>query len=124
MPDRSWNKVVLATVQPLLTAPMKNVVAHDGIGEEDLAEHRVAGHFPQRTDFDAGLVHVEREPADALVLGDRRICAGEQHAEIGEVTAPEVQTFWPLMIQTSPSRARQGVERPTRSDPAPGSLNS
>ncbi len=63
------------------------VFADDGVGEEDLAEHRVAGHLAQRTHLDARLVHVEREPTDALMLRHGRIRTGEQHAEIGEMTA-------------------------------------
>ena len=36
---------------------------------------------------------------------------------------PEVHTFWPLTIQTSPSFTARVVS-PARSEPAPGSLNS
>ena len=36
---------------------------------------------------------------------------------------PDVQTFWPLTIHSSPSRTAR-VPRPARSEPAPGSLNS
>ena len=83
---------MLATRPAVVHLADAGVVADDGVGEEHLAEHRVAGHLAQRADLDAGLVHVEREPGDALVLRRRRIGAGEQHAEIGE-WPPEVQTF-------------------------------
>ena len=36
---------------------------------------------------------------------------------------PEVHTFWPLTIHSSPSLTAL-VLRPARSEPAPGSLNS
>ena len=35
----------------------------------------------------------------------------------------EVHTFWPLMIQESPSRSARH-DSPARSEPAPGSLKS
>ena len=35
----------------------------------------------------------------------------------------ELQIFWPVMTQSSPSRTAF-VDRPARSEPAPGSLNS
>ena len=37
--------------------------------------------------------------------------------------APDVQTFWPLTMNSSPSRTAR-VESEARSLPAPGSLNS
>ncbi len=35
----------------------------------------------------------------------------------------ELQTFWPVITQWSPSRVAR-VERPARSEPDPGSLKS
>ena len=70
----------------VVQVPDASVVADDGVGEEHLVEHRVAGHLPQGPDFDAGLVHFEREPGDALVLGNRGVRAGEQHPEVGELS--------------------------------------
>ena len=58
-PARSYISVVLATAQPLLRPPMSALVGDAGVGEEDLVEHGVAGHLPQRPDLDAGLVHVD-----------------------------------------------------------------
>ena len=40
-----------------------------------------------------------------------------------EKFAPEVQIFWPLMIQSSPSRTDR-VRKPATSDPAAGSENN
>ena len=60
------------------TADEVGVVAHRVV-EEDLVEHRVAGHLAQRPDRDARLVEVEREPRDAGVLRHREVGAGEQH---------------------------------------------
>ena len=48
---------------------------------------RVAGHLPQRPHLDPGLVHVDREPGDALVLRDVGIGAGDEHAEVGVLAA-------------------------------------
>ena len=54
-------------------------VVDDRLVEEDLVEDVVAGHLPQRPDGDAGLVELEGEPRDALVLGHVEARAGEQH---------------------------------------------
>ena len=37
-----------------------------------------------------------------------------------EISAPDVHTFWPVIVQASPSRTAR-VRRPARSEPAPGS---
>ena len=60
---------------------------HPHVGEEHLVEHGASGELAQRPDLDAGLVHVDREVGDALVLGHVGIGAGEQHAEVGPVAA-------------------------------------
>ena len=48
------------------------VVVDAGVVEEDLVEQRLAGHLLEGHDVDAGLVHVDGEVGDALVLGQRR----------------------------------------------------
>ena len=59
------------------------VVGDAGVAEEDLVEHGVAGHLHQRADLDAGLVHVDGELGDALVLGHVGVGAGDEHADVG-----------------------------------------
>ena len=55
------------------------------IGEEHLVERCVTVHLAQRTHLDTGLVHRQREVADALVLRHVPIGASEEHAELGMV---------------------------------------
>ena len=81
------SSVVLATAQPLFLPPIIAVVGDAGVGEEHLVEHRPAGHLLQRADVDAGLVHVDGEVADALVLRHVRVGAGDQHAQVGHLAA-------------------------------------
>ena len=51
-----------------------------GLGEEHLVEQGPPGELAQGPHVDAGLVHVDREVGDALVLGDVGIGPGDQHA--------------------------------------------
>ena len=53
--------------------------------EEDLVELDLAGDLAQRSHLDAGLVHVEQEVGDALVLGRVGIGARQQDREVGDV---------------------------------------
>ena len=55
------------------------------ICEEHLVERCVTVHLSQRAHLDAGLVHRQREVADALVLRHVPVGAGEEHAELGMV---------------------------------------
>ena len=86
-PARSNVSVVLATAQPLFDAADRVVVADPHIGEEHLVEHRAARHLLERADVDAGLVDVEHEVGDALVLRDVGIGAGQEHADVGDLRA-------------------------------------
>ncbi len=61
------------------------VARNDGVSQEHLVEHGVAGHLSQRTNLDARLVHVDHEPGDALVFRGVGVGAGGQHPEIGLV---------------------------------------
>ncbi len=82
-PARSWPSVVLATAHPWLQPADQVVVRHPGIGQERLVEHGVPGHLAQRAHLHTGLVHVDGEVGDPLVLGrlDRR--PGDEHAVVG-----------------------------------------
>jgi hypothetical protein len=52
------------------------------VGEKDFAELRVLGDLLERSDLNAGLVHVDNEVGDALVLRRLRIGPRQQDAEI------------------------------------------
>ena len=63
-------------------------VRHACVGQEHLVEKGPAGHLTQWADVDrAVLVHVEREPRDALVLRRVRVRAGDEHAHVGDLAA-------------------------------------
>ena len=79
--------VVLATAQPLLRSPMMAASGTRGVVEEHLVEHGVTGQLAQRPHLDARLVHVDREPGDALVLRNLGVRARDQHAEVGDLPA-------------------------------------
>ena len=64
----------------------EGVVVDTSIGDEHLVEQCPARHLGQGADLDAGLVHVEREVRDALVLGQIGIGAGDEHAHVGDLT--------------------------------------
>ena len=110
MPVRSKLSVVCVTAQPLPAPPMRSASSHDRVVEEHLVEHRVAGHLAQRPDRDAGLVEREREPRDARVLRARRSRCGRAACRSRRSIAMLLHTFWPLMIQRSPSRSARVVE--------------
>src|SRR5579859_6210099 len=67
-------------------ALLANDVLHRNlhIGKEDLSKLGTAGDLLQWPDFHARRVHVQDEIRDALVLGNVRIRAGEQHAVVGD----------------------------------------
>ena len=84
-PARSAMSVVLATAQPLFRPPMMSSSCTRALVDEHLVEHRVAGHFAQRSGLDAGLGHVEAEVRDALVLRQIGVGACDQHADVAEL---------------------------------------
>ena len=84
---RSWNSVVWATRHPAPTSAEHAAGPHSGAGQEHLAERAAAVHLLERPGLDAGLVHVDEEVREALVLGQAGIGPGQQHAEVGGVRA-------------------------------------
>ena len=60
---------------------------HAGFVDEHFVEHGAAGHFAQGAHLDAGLVHVEREVGDALMLWRVGVRAREQHSPVGVLAA-------------------------------------
>ena len=59
----------------------------DGVGEEHLVERGMAVHLPERMDLHAGLLHVEDEVGEPLVLGHVPVGARQQQAPFGLVRA-------------------------------------
>ncbi len=72
---------------PVVLVADHGVGGRAGIGHEDLVEQRPPGHLLERTNVHPRLMHVDREVADALVLGGLRVGAGDQHPEVGVVAA-------------------------------------
>src|SRR4029453_18308628 len=70
-------------------------LAHARVREEPLAEQRPPRHLAQRAHLDAGLVHLDREVRDALVLRRVGIGTGDQHAEVGGL-APRCPYLLPV----------------------------
>ena len=91
----------------------------DGVVEEDLVELALSRQCPDGAYLDAGLIEFDQKEADAFVLrgwGSERANTKIQLAS----RALEVQSFWPLMTQWSPSSAAR-VDSDARSEPASGS---
>ena len=82
---RSKRSVTLVTRQPSFSAPTRFVDGHARLVEEQLAEVALAVEGPHRPDLDAGLVHVEDQPGDALVLRRVGVGADQQLAVVGDV---------------------------------------
>src|SRR5262249_31312199 len=70
---------------PMVEPADDRVVAYARAVDEDFIEQRAASHLTQRPDLDAGLLHVELEVRDPLVLRQLRRGAREQHALVGEL---------------------------------------
>ena len=97
-------------------------IGHPRVVEEHLVELGVAGHLPQRPHLDAGLASRSAKSVMPRCFGTSGSVRARSMARVG-VWPPEVQTFCPLTIHSSPSRSAR-VCRPARSEPAPGSENS
>ena len=55
--------------------------------EEHLVEAGAAGHLAQRPHLDAGRLHVDDEPGEALVLGQVGVGAGDDLADVAVLGA-------------------------------------
>ena len=85
-PARSKASVVLATAQPPLRSPMiASSPTRASVRNTSLNIARPVISRSGRTSM-PGLVHVDREVRDALVLGHVGVGAGDQHPEVGDVT--------------------------------------
>ncbi len=77
----------------------------------------MAGHLTQRSYVDAGLVHLEGEVRDPGVLGHVRVRPGQQHAQVGVLTArrPDFLTVddpfvtVPHRLRLQPGQVRSGL---------------
>src|SRR5207249_2547826 len=61
------------------------LLRHRDVGEEDLVELRLTGDLTQRSDLDAGALHVDDEICEAFVLLAGRGAPAEQDAPIGDM---------------------------------------
>ena len=114
---RSKRSVTLVTRQPSFSSPTRFADRHPHVGEEHLAEVALAVDGPHRPHLDAGLVHVEDQPGDALVLRRVGIGAHEQLAVVGDVGpgAPDLLAVDDVLVAR---RARPGcAATPGRSRP-------
>ena len=83
-PARSLARVVLAAAQPLLRSPMTHLSGTMRVGDEDLVEHRVAGHLIERADVARPAwcmsIAIQLMP---WCFGRVGVGASEQHAHVG-----------------------------------------
>ena len=106
---RSFINVALATRQPSPTSPTRMASGTRGVGEEHLVEAGRAGHAADRADLHAGLVHVDDERGEALVLRRVGVGAGEQQPE-----ARLVRHRRPDLLSRSPPTRRRRARRGSR----------
>ena len=81
---RSKLKVTMATRQPSFSSPTR-LATGTRTSSKNLAELLGAGDAAQRADVDAGRVHGQDQPADALVLGGLGVGADEELAVVGDL---------------------------------------
>ena len=86
-PARSYMRVVLATAQPLLRPPMRSLSGTRASSRNTSLNMAWPVISPSGRIVDAGLVHVDGEVGDALVLGHVGVGAGDEHAEVGDLAA-------------------------------------
>ena len=63
------------------------IVTHAHFGEEHFVEACSAGHLAQRTNFNAGSLHVDDEAGEPLVLGQIGVGAADDFADVAVVRA-------------------------------------
>ena len=84
---RSYISVVTATDQPPSISPTSRSASTRAPVKKTSLKPCGAVHLMQRPDLDAGLVDVDDEVAQALVLGHLAVGAGQQHAPVGALGA-------------------------------------
>ena len=122
MPLRSKNSVVLATAQPLLSPPIRSASSTTASSKNtslNSARPVISRSGRMVTPGWSSLNANHEMPA---CLGTSKSVRARSMPQSDSI-AWELHTFWPEMIQRSPSRVGL-VVRPARSEPLPGSLNS
>ena len=115
-------RVVRATVQPPLTSPRRwESGTRTSVKKTSLNEAPPVIWRSGRTST-PGACMSTTNPVRPLCLGASG-SVRQMISPMSENCAPEVHTFWPVTIHSSPSRTAR-VWSPARSLPAPGSLNS
>ena len=107
---RSCATMPMAMPQPAPGVPRRFVGRHAHVLEEHLAELGVVGHLAQRTDGDAGRLHVDEQQADALVLRRVGLGAAEEEAPVGDVgvAGPHLLAVHDVVVAVT---LRPGAER-------------
>src|SRR5262249_18269908 len=122
MEARSFMSVVSATAHPWLTSPSRwSSGTRTSLKNTSLNEAPPVIWRSGRTST-PGACMSTTNPVSPWCLG-RSGSVRQMTSPMSLYWAPEVHTFWPVTIHSSPSRSAR-VWRPARSDPAPGSLNS
>ena len=130
----------MPTIQPLLQLTYQIVTGDTHIFKKDLIEFRLPGDLLERSDGDAGTVHIHDKTGQPLVFGHGRIGAGQQKAKgrIVSITRPH---FLPVNARTRRRPGRPafvtrpgqtqtqvpntpGTRFPHRSASSPGSVAS
>ena len=118
MNTRSFMSVVTTIAHPFADVADAVLVGHARVGEVDLVELGAARHLAQRPDLDAGLVHVEDEVGEPLVLLARRDWCGRRGSPTAR-GARATSTPSGRSRSTRRRRARRGSRDRRRRSPRP-----
>jgi hypothetical protein len=122
IPTRSNMRVVLATAQPLFSPPIRSASATTASSKNTSLKSAWPVISTSGRMVTPGWSSRNANHEIPACLGTSTSVRASNIPRSASM-APELQTFWPVITQWSPSRVAR-VDRPARSEPDPGSLNS